>query len=177
MVEQAQPQTMTIKRTALLAAQDVPNAAGVPVMGHLPRGAVLLSSFWDSETGDLHINYRIAEPTETEGAKPDKAKPAPIMLRHEARVVPLERIAMVAHELIRSYHIATTGAHRPSWDELDMRDRLAEMGRCSVLRDERITVSGMFANSNRIPDPHEKALDRVESALRACVVQAFNLST
>lgn len=177
MVSPAPVQTMIIARRTILAAQDVPNAAGVPVMGHLPPGAVLLSSFWDSDTGDLHINYRIAEPPEQD--KPEKAEalPGPIILRHEARVVPLERIAMVAHELIRSYHIATTGERRPSWDELDMRDRLAEMGRCSVLRDARITVSGMFANSNRIPDPHEKALDRVESALRACVVQAFNLST
>lgn len=135
----------------------------VPVLAHLPRGARLVSSFFDTEDGALHIFYRPG---------PDMA-----VLTQRDRIVPLERIAMVSHELIRSYRIAIQIEAPPGWDELDQRDKLAEMGRCSLLRDEGITVSNLFAQSNRITDEKARAVDRVEATLRAVVARAFDLTT
>ena len=160
------------------AADDARETGMAPVLARVPSGARLVSSFLDTETGDFHIHYRPAAPELAEPApEPEEVRPGPILLSHSARVIPLERVAMVAHEMIRTYRIATKGAPLPPWGDLDQRDKLAEMGRCSLLRDESITVSDLFANSNRIPDEQDKARDRAESALRACVVQAFNLST
>lgn len=185
MVDPEKVHTLVISRTKLYeASQGRPMGAGVPVLGHLPQGAIVVSSFWDEATGDLHVAYRIAARPEPEVPPPDVTEvegPGPIlgpmMLPPAQRVIPLERIAMVAHEIIRCYHIATTGNPPAGWDELDQRDKLAEMGRCSLMRDENVTVSTLFANSNRIPDQHDRAIDRVENTLRACVVRAFNLTT
>lgn len=170
--------TMVIPAADMRRSADLARGGTAPVLARIPQGAKLVSSFLDSDTGDFHIHYRPGPPQLAEPApEPVDVRPGPVILSHSARVMPLERIAMVSHELIRSYRIAIQIDAPPGWDELDQRDKLAEMGRCSLLRDEGITVSNLFAQSNRITDEKARAVDRVEATLRAVVARAFDLTT
>lgn len=177
------PKTKTISRATLLAAgQTTGDPRLVPVIGHLPAGSMLVSSAYDIESGDLHLIYRERLPDELPPPPPEvtladdvaeavadavRAGPQPrLILANDHAATDRRRAAMVAHELIRVWRVATgKGPDLEPWDSLSDRQKEAMMGVMGYLAD------GIEFAESALPPSQA----RVEQTLRLCVAQAFNL--
>lgn len=182
---------LTITRDQIAAAKAPPDGYPVPVLGHLPEGSVLVSSCYDPYEGELHILYRVEPKPELAPLHPILTAEAIAALEEEdnqptgrailaqqpmkayaleqsARVPPaptIESVAMVAHELVRAWRIATgkTPELRP-WPDLPAHDRADAI---DALRSAAVGVMP----THFLPP----AQARVEQTLREVTLQAFSL--